>query len=91
MFGVATPSKPLKSKGVYPESCWPYEISKFRIPPSHWSYQEAKSNIVSKYERITNFSDRNQLRACLKAGYPFVYGFQYYPSLKMVTGHFQVL
>jgi len=72
--------KALKSEGVCPEGSWPYDQVKFRTKPSRRSYQEAKGNIVSKYERIANHRDINQLRACLKAGYPFVFGFSVYKS-----------
>ena len=72
--------KALKSQGVCPEKSWPYDPPKFKIKPSDRCYQEAKGNIVSKYERIKDFWDRNQLRACLKAGNPFVFGFKVYPS-----------
>lgn len=74
--------KALKSKGVCPEGSWPYDVAKFKTRPSPRSYQEAKGNIVSKYERIANHPDINQLRACLKAGYPFVFGFSVYKSFK---------
>ena len=72
--------KALKNQGVCPETKWPYVVSKFAIKPSEQCYQEAKGNIVSKYERIENPHDKDQLRACLKAGFPFVLGFKVFPS-----------
>ena len=72
--------KTLKNQGVCPERKWPYVVSKFAIKPSEQCYQEAKGNIVSKYERIEKYSDKDQLRACLKAGFPFVFGFKVFPS-----------
>ena len=72
--------KALKNQGVCTETKWPYIISKFAIEPSEQSYQEAKGNIVSKYERIEKYWDKDQLRACLKAGFPFVFGFKVFPG-----------
>lgn len=78
--------KALKSQGVCREKCWPYENVqlKFKIKPSRQCYQEAKGNIVKKYESIQNFSDVHQLRACLKNGYPFVFTFKFFPSFDKI-------
>lgn len=79
--------KALKSQGVCREKCWPYENVqlKCKIKPSLQCYQEAKGNIVRKYESIQNYSDVHQLRACLKAGYPFVFSFKVFPSFEDAT------
>ena len=76
--------KALKNQGVCPETKWPYVVSKFAIKPSEQCYQEAKGNIVSKYERIEKHSDKNQLRACLKSGFPFVFGFKVFESFNSI-------
>jgi len=78
--------KALKSQGVCREKCWPYENVqlKFKIKPSRQCYQEAKGNIVKKYESIQNYSDVHQLRACLKNGYPFVFTFKFFPSFDKI-------
>lgn len=73
--------KALKNQGVCPEKDWPYIVSKFATKPSDQCYQGAKDNIVSKYERIENPHDKDQLRACLKAEYPFVFVFKVFESL----------
>ena len=72
--------KTLQKQGVCPESKWPYVVSKFATKPSDQCYQDAKGNIVCKYERIEHPHDKDQLRACLKTGFPFVFGFKVFPS-----------
>ena len=76
--------KTLQKQGVCSESKWPYVVSKFAIKPSDQCYQDAKGNIVSKYERIEKYSDKDQLRACLKAGFPFVFGFKVFESFNNI-------
>ena len=84
--------KALKKEGVCTETAaeWPYIISKFSTKPSDQCYQKAKGNIVSKYERIEKYWDKDQLRACLKAGFPFVFGFKVFPSFDE-TRHFGIM
>ena len=57
---------------------WPYDTHKFRERPPPQCYSEAGRNTVCKYERLSQEID--QLRACLKSGSPFVFGFKVFPS-----------
>ena len=57
---------------------WPYETQKFRERPPPQCYSEAVRNNICKYERLSQ--EINQLRACLKSGSPFVFGFEVFPS-----------
>ena len=58
--------------------CWPYDTQKFRERPPPQCYSEAGRNTICKYERLPQEID--QLRACLKSGSPFVFGFKVFPS-----------
>lgn len=73
--------KTVHKEGVCPESCWPYDESKFAEKPSKECFKGAKGNIVKKYERLKQ--DINQFRACLKEGSPFAFGF-------VVHGDFEI-
>ena len=64
--------------GVCKESIWPYDSSKFNEKPSTEAYDDAKGNSISKYERLDQ--DINQLKACLKSGFPFAFGMELYNS-----------
>lgn len=66
--------------GVCRESFWPYDTTQFKAKPSHSCYNAAVGNTVSKYERLEQ--DIHQFRACLKEGFPFVFGFEYFRSFE---------
>lgn len=70
--------KSIHKIGVCHESLWPYDISKVGNKPPPKAYEDAVGNSISKYERLTQ--NLTQVRACLGAGYPFVLGFEVYPS-----------
>ena len=57
---------------------WPYDTQKFSEQPPPKCYSEAVRNNICKYERLSQEID--QLRACLKSGSPFVFGFEVFPS-----------
>jgi C1A family cysteine protease len=62
------------SQGVCPESDWPYDISTFADPPSAVAAADAaKSHALSYYS--LSLGPVAPLRACLAAGFPFVFGF----------------
>ena len=65
--------------GVCAEQSWPYKIDMFMEQPNPFCYQEAKGNVISKYERLVH-QDIHQFRACLKEECPFVFGFVVYES-----------
>lgn len=72
--------KSIAKKGVCKETTWPYDIEKFKNKPSSVSYKEALDHQAIKYMRIAN--DLNQMKQCLADGYPFVFGFTTYESLR---------
>ena len=71
--------KAFKCNGVCKEFYWPYNIDKVTSEPTRTSYERAKGNSISKYERISHH-DIDQFRACLKDGCPFVFAFGVYES-----------
>ena len=70
--------KVLTKQGVCPESEWPYNVKKFATKPCAKCFRDALKNEVIQYLAVTQTSD--QLRGCLAAGYPFVFGFTVYSS-----------
>ena len=67
---------------------WPYDTQKFNKRPPPECYLEAVRNHICKYERLSQEID--QLRACLKSGSPFVFGFKVFPSFGG-TGSFGIM
>ena len=57
---------------------WPYETTNFATKPPKQCYEAAEGNTICKYERLRQ--ELHQLRACLKAGFPFMFGLTVYPS-----------
>ena len=84
--------KSVAKLGVCPETEWPYEAipadangnfpagSKEATRPSDACYQDALKSRATTYQRVTTTLD--QLRGCLAAGYPFVFGFSVYESFE---------
>lgn len=66
--------KVLHKLGVCDESMWPYEAWRMAQRPREECYKAAQANRCLKYARVEQNLDA--LRACLAAGYPFVFGFQ---------------
>lgn len=66
--------------GVAPESMWPYAIDKFADNPPSTCYQAATTHLVQRYYSVAQ--DLNQMKSCLAAGYPFVFGFTVYTSFE---------
>lgn len=71
--------KTLVRQGVCPENNWPYKIAKFAVKPPATCYREALNYQVLSYQRILTL---NEMRACLAAGFPFVFGFSVYESFE---------
>jgi C1A family cysteine protease len=71
--------KALAGEGVCPESTWPYVISRFAVKPSAASYKAAKKHLITSYERILTL---DEMRSCLAAGFPFVFGFTVYETFE---------
>jgi len=72
--------KTMVSDGVCPESAWPYEISQFAVDPPNAIYGWAAAYKTTSYWSLSQ--DLLNLRACLTARYPFVFGFSVYESFE---------
>jgi C1A family cysteine protease len=66
--------------GVCPETDWPYVVTQFTKKPSQPCYAEALDHQVVSYQRVTQ--SLNQMKGCLAAGFPFVFGFSVYESFE---------
>ncbi len=71
--------KTLAKQGVCAEKLWPYALKKFATKPSAACYTQAKQHTISSYQRL---STTQEMRACLAAGFPFVFGFTVYESFE---------
>ena len=71
--------KTLAKQGVCPEKMWPYVISKFTNKPTPACYKNAGQHVILSYQRIQSM---NEMKTCLAAGYPFVFGFTVYESFE---------
>ena len=71
--------KTLAKQGVCPEKMWPYVISKFKNKPTLTCYKNAAQHVILSYQRIQSM---NEMKTCLAAGYPFIFGFTVYESFE---------
>jgi len=72
--------KCVAQQGVCAESMWPYIEQKFADRPPAQCYKAGKSHPAVQYRRVPQ--DPGQMKACLAAGYPFVFGFTVYESFE---------
>ena len=84
--------KSVAKVGVCPETEWPYDGDQAEgdgsWPPGHLAakkptaqcYTDAKEHRVTTYQRVLQTPD--QLRGCLAAGFPIVFGFTVYESFE---------
>jgi C1A family cysteine protease len=72
--------KSVNKVGAPPETDWPYDIDKFRDKPPKKAYDDAKKHQAIRYARLTQ--TLGQLKGCLAAGFPFVFGFVVYESFE---------
>jgi C1A family cysteine protease len=72
--------KSVNQQGAPPETDWEYDISKFADKPPQKAYDDAKKHEAILYQRLT--PTLPQLKGCLAAGYPFVFGFVVYESFE---------
>lgn len=70
--------KTVAKEGVPPESVWPYREERFAHEPPPHVYRKAANLRALAYKRVKQ--DIEQLKGCLAAGYPFLFGFSVYPS-----------
>jgi C1A family cysteine protease len=72
--------KSVSKQGAPPEPLWPYVISKFATKPPAAAYKEAAKHTVTTYQRVARAL--NQMKGCLAAGFPWVFGFTVYESFE---------
>jgi C1A family cysteine protease len=72
--------KSVNKLGAPPEDGWPYDIDKFRETPPKPAFSEAKKHQAIRYARLTQ--TLSQLKGCLAAGFPFVFGFVVYEGFE---------
>lgn len=67
----------IKSLGFCRESLWPYDESKWMVKPPAAAYAEAKHHKSLHHYRLRSLTD---MKKCLAAGYPFVFGMTVFSS-----------
>lgn len=72
--------KSVGQQGDCPETEWPYVVAKFKSKPAAACYKDALKYKVVSYQRVTQ--TMGQLKGCLAAGFPFVFGFTVYESFE---------
>lgn len=72
--------KSVAKLGVCGEGLWPYDVTKFRVKPPKKCYLDAAKHIALDYQRLVQ--SPAQMKGCLAAGYPFVFGFTVYESFE---------
>src|SRR3954454_14403784 len=72
-------SEILQSVTVCKEIDWPYKINKFAVAPSQSCYTKALKYTALSYFRLNN-GNIDELKSCLAAGFPFIFGFTIYAS-----------
>jgi C1A family cysteine protease len=72
--------KTIAKQGACPEREWSYKIERFSEKPPARCYQEAKKHQAIQYQRVRQ--TLNELKGCLAAGFPFVFGFVVYESFE---------
>jgi len=72
--------KSVAKQGGPRETLWPYVISRFRTKPAAPAYRDGLRHQALLYQRVPQALD--QLRGCLAAGFPFVFGFSVYESFE---------
>src|SRR5947209_615952 len=72
--------KSVHKLGAPPETEWPYDINKFSQKPPENVFTDAKKYQSILYQRLT--PTLGQLKGCLAAGFPFVFGFTVYESFE---------
>lgn len=72
--------KTVVRQGVCPETLWPYDVVRFREKPIPACYQDALEHQVVQYMRVDQ--TLAQLKGCLAAGYPIIFGFTVYTGFE---------
>jgi len=69
--------------GAPHEGLWPYVITRFRTRPARPAYRDGLDHQALLYRRMAQTLD--QLKGCLAAGFPFVFGFAVYESFERAS------
>jgi len=72
--------KSVAKQGAPHEALWPHVIARFRVKPNAAAYRDGELHEALLYERLIQVID--QLKGCLAAGFPFVFGFSVYESFE---------
>ena len=72
--------KTISRTGVCKADAWPYDANKYQDKPPQSTYDFAKGHKAIKYHKIS--ANLSHLKACLKDGYPFIFGFKIYPGFE---------
>jgi C1A family cysteine protease len=72
--------KTVASDGACPETMWPYVEGNFADCPPAPCFKIGKTHPAVDYLRLPQ--DAGQMKACLAAGFPFVFGFTVYQSFE---------
>lgn len=75
--------KSINKLGVCKETTWPYVERKFKTKPSKKAFAEALQHQSVSYARVVQ--SQNDIKACLAAGLPVVFGFTVYDSFESET------
>jgi C1A family cysteine protease len=72
--------KSIGQQGACHETLWPYDTSQFATKPPDAAYADAKKHVAVAYQRVAR--NLTQMKGCIAAGYPFVFGFSVYASFE---------
>ncbi|MFN8179003.1 MAG: C1 family peptidase [bacterium] len=72
--------KSIAQIGACPEDDWAYVESKFAQKPPAKAYADAELHQAISYQRVAQ--TMSQMKGCLAAGYPFVFGFTVFASFE---------
>lgn len=70
----------LHDHGVCQESDWPYDVTKFKLPPPPNAYTDATKFKVNSYFAVRN--NMNEVKSCLAQGYPVVIGMEVFKQFE---------
>jgi C1A family cysteine protease len=71
----------LQTKGVCPETTWPYDPTRFAEKPPVRAWAEATQHKIGDPITIDN-TNLNEIKSCLASGYPIAFGFIVYSDLE---------
>lgn len=72
--------KAVAKYGVFPETEWPYDVTKYRLKPPTQSTHEALQHKVTSYLSVQQSA--SAMKICLASGYPIHVGFTVYESFE---------